>query len=105
MTAFYIPEVYAVIVYAGVVALVASVILRSGKMAVAEMAVLAGLMFWFNGLLLIIGGIVQLAISVFLFGRLITAVNRNYRLVLEKTHRIPRVMTERGADGAQSSFL
>ncbi|MFG6115625.1 hypothetical protein ACGTN9_10575 [Halobacillus sp. MO56] len=105
MNVLYLPEVHAWVLYAGILSLVASVILRSRKIFALEIVLLPGMMVLLEGWMLIITGLVQLIISVYLLFRLLHAIDRNYRLVLEKTHRIPRVITTKGADGGQSSFL
>lgn len=101
----YLPEVYAWILYAGLLALAAAVVLRSVKMVTVEIVLLAGMLVLLDGQLLIFAGMIQLVISALLLLGVLRAIDRNYRLVLEKTHRIPRNLTDRGADGARASFL
>ncbi|WP_028782180.1 hypothetical protein [Thalassobacillus devorans] len=101
----YLPEVYAWVLYAGLLALAAAVVLRSVKMFSVEIVLLAGIMVLLDGQLLIFAGMIQLVISAMLLLGMLRAIDRNYRLVLEKTHRIPRNLTYRGADGARASFL
>ncbi|UJL46692.1 hypothetical protein KFZ58_01665 [Virgibacillus sp. NKC19-16] len=50
-------------------------------------------------------GIIQILLGAFFIFKFIKAIDRNYQLVLEKTHQIPSELTSRGANGTQSSFI
>ncbi|MFC3040622.1 hypothetical protein ACFOGI_10225 [Virgibacillus xinjiangensis] len=79
--------------------------LRSMRLFLAQIALLAILPAAEATWLAILSAILEALLIGFLLIRFKMAVDRNYRLVLEKTHQIPPQMTAEGANGSQSSFL
>jgi|SRR5690625_131989 len=49
--------------------------------------------------------VLQVFLTLFVIYRLKKAIDRNYQLVLEKTHAIKRSITENDYTGSQKSFL
>jgi hypothetical protein len=101
-------EEYKVILMIAILTVAVSVILRSYKILIIQLLFFIGL-FIFEGsisqsiYMLLVG--LQLLLGCFLLYRLKKALDRNYQLVLEKTHKIPRDITRAGKSGSQSTFL
>lgn len=49
--------------------------------------------------------VIQIAVALFLLYRLIVAIDRNYQLILEKTHQMHPEITKNRNSGTQRSFL
>jgi len=48
--------------------------------------------------------LLQITLGLFMIYKVHRAINRNYLLVMEKTHQLPRDITSNGDNGTQSSF-
>lgn len=92
----------------GIITFSISVILRTKKLFLSQLIIflsiyaieesLSNILYW----VLIT---VQISLGVIIIYGLKKAVHRNYLLILEKTHKIPRDITKGGNLGSQTSFF
>ncbi|WP_373894848.1 hypothetical protein ACUL41_16780 [Virgibacillus natechei] len=91
-----------------IISLAGFIILRSAKLFLVQLLLVISVSateFAGINVLPTILGIIQIALGGFFIFKFIKAINRNYQLVLEKTHQMPADITRRGANGSQSSFI
>ncbi|PAV27834.1 hypothetical protein CIL05_20000 [Virgibacillus profundi] len=91
-----------------ILSLVGSIILRSKKVIITQLVLFISIFIldkFAENILLIPLAIIQLSFGVFILFRLKKAIDRNYLLVMEKTHQLPRNVNSNSSNGSQSSFL
>lgn len=103
----FISQHYSFIFFLAVITLALAVMLKSVKAFITQFALLISLAFLNESMPLaipILVSIIQLLFSGFVIYRYKKAVDRNYRLILEKTRQIPRELTKNDP-GTKHSFL
>lgn len=83
-----------------------SVILKSVKLGLIEVGIVL-IVFIGSGVpyLYTVIVILQFAIAFLTLFKVKVAIDRNYQLVLEKTHHLPAKLTRGGNSGSKSTFL
>nr|WP_304213305.1 hypothetical protein [Fredinandcohnia onubensis] len=102
-------EPYVFLEITGIITLAFGVILKSKKVFFTQLVFLIGIflltdttlnLLYYSSLYAL-----QSVISALVLLRYKKAIDRNYKLILEKTHKIPRNLTKGGDLGSQSSFF
>ncbi|MFC4557548.1 hypothetical protein ACFO3D_04920 [Virgibacillus kekensis] len=102
----FVVEGFSFIFIAGMVSIILSILLRSFLTTFIQVILLAALLIINSdgGLVYVIGGLAQFALTGLIIFKYIMAIEMNYQLVMEKTHQIPVNVSGNGDRGSRFSF-
>jgi membrane protein implicated in regulation of membrane protease activity len=103
----FISQQFSFILFLAIITLALTVVLKSMKLFIAQFTLLVSLSLLHAEMTMILPiliSIVQVILSAFILYRLKKAVDRNYQLVMEKTHQ-QRPDITKNTNGTQRSFL
>ncbi|OZU88754.1 hypothetical protein CIL03_10735 [Virgibacillus indicus] len=96
---------YSFIFYLAILTLAFSVVLRTTKLFIIQLLLFLALGFPAISSFTAVFAALQVGLTTVTIYKYLKALDRNYNLVIEKTHEIPPNITSGSQNGSQSSFF